>query len=297
MIENFRMSKINQAWNSFWFQLCSRRMFNNYRLLFFLGAGCFTFEFSLVEFNNDTLWSPVGVISWLGLEPSHWIFPASRYTAVFMCLLAAFGLLSPWTAILSFISMLLCYGHALGFGKVFHSYHLMVGAAGILCLAGSSSNRGSGLSHGWVIQLIKFYTVWIYFICGLSKVISGGVTWFLSDNLYLILLARPSLGPLGPYFLEVDSFFQQTTALIVVLIEVLSPLALVSRNWGYLFFALWIIFHTGVSLIMGGHLTFFSQILVATVFLPLEKIPSPGDLARFIKVVIIRQKGTLKSPL
>ncbi len=269
------LKKTLAAWDRFWFEeLYSFRFFKIYRCILFLGMAFFS-KYSEFSKTGCYHWSPVGLINLLNIPCSLDLYQLCRIVTPIACILAAVGVKYAWTSKIAFVSVLIQFGMMSSFGKVGHAYHLIVMTIGLLSFVKESSFRDSGFAKSWQLRLIKVYIVWVYFVNGLAKMADEGFAWGFSDNLYITLSLRPYLGYLGVYLLEKPYYYSALFgAIALVVTELAAPLALYRRAWGTIFFVIWFTFHIGVTLLLSGHIEFYTHIIAFTVFLPLEQIVS-----------------------
>lgn len=157
-------------------------------------------------------------------------------------------------------------------------------ALGILAFskAGDGFRWGGGNSerradYRWPVQLIKVYVVYVFFVCGVQKLLQSGVSWALSDSFYYRLMTIPDQPPLSQWIQSQPGFVSQifaSGALFVV--ELGAPFALLGRRAGMVFALIWSLFHVLVKATFGVHTLFFSQIFVYSAFIDWEAL-----LARF----------------
>jgi hypothetical protein len=54
---------------------------------------------------------------------------------------------------------------------------------------------------------------------------------------------------------------------VVIICELLSPLALINKTFGKIYFFLWFSIHVGIFFVLGDHLNFFLNTVTASVFI------------------------------
>ncbi len=278
-------------WNSFWFAKRNPQPLSIYRVLIFSGLlVVYWFFWDRHEsFFNCELYQTVGVYSLFGIPCSSYLFKIAYWAGILTAFLALLGLGYKWTGKLASLFALFVSGYIYNFHEVYHSYHMFI----IVVLIVGFSRAGGSLSFDawlqknsmedswefhWPLQMVRLYVVYVYWIVGIEKLYYGGFEWAFSENLQMIVFVNPQKGLLAPWFLSLSKYSVILIASWSLFVaEFLSPIALFGKKAGYFMWFNWLIFHIGVSLTLGGHLGFFSQVLCACVFLlPLM----PGEQSR-----------------
>ena len=247
-----------------------------------------------LELRNDCqFWNPEGVYKLLGITCSESNFNQLYWISTLTAPLASIGFLYRFTGIISAFSGMLFLGYNYNLHRFYHSYHLFVVSLIILsiaCAADSFSidslirkvKNKKKFNYSWPVQLIKVYVVYVYFICGAEKLYIRGLDWVFSDNLFLIIFTNPQRGWFSDWVLSQPLWMSVALAGYSLFVcELLAPLALLNRRTGLLFWFIWLSFHVGVQLTLGGHKMFFTQLVTASVFL----LPQKLNLKSFKNIV------------
>lgn len=228
---------------------------------------------------TDVYWQPVGFFKifngpFLTERGLTYLFYGWRIFGF----LALLGLCYRITAPTAVLLVLVCTGYDYNFGHVYHSYHVIL--LNLLFLSLCPANEGLSLDrfifkltpkvswyHGFCLRLQMVHIVFVLFINGYKKFAAGGIDWALSDNLLFHLMRIPGLRP-STWFLmtnhpDVISF----SASVVLFFQLTSPIVLFLPRLGLLYAPIWMSFHFGVTWIIGGHMSFWSQIPCYLAFL------------------------------
>jgi hypothetical protein len=185
-------------------------------------------------------------------------------------MLASIGVLFRVTSKLATIFTIFYLGYNYNFGHVYHGYHLYLGTLIILSFAPKSADN----KNSWHLSLVKSWIVYVMFITGVQKLYYGeGIYWAFSDNLYIKVLTLFNHTSFAKWILNSNLIVSQIFAFFsLFIVELFSPLSIINKKLGILYFFIWCSFHVFVTLTFGGHLSFYSQIFIYTAFLPLTEI-------------------------
>lgn len=153
------------------------------------------------------------------------------------------------------------------FGDVGHGITLIYTCLLVLTLVPWSTWKTNyiGVHARWPMAFLKCFIVASYFIAGIQKLRFSGMDWAWSENLAIYVFQNSSTFA-GQILLELPPIVLRSLAVGALGIELLSPLALLSRRSGYIFVVLWVSLHVGVQVAMGHHKSFLSQIPCLLVF-------------------------------
>jgi hypothetical protein len=144
---------------------------------------------------------------------------------------------------------------------------------------GRADSDESG-EYRWPVQFLRVFVCLVFFMAGVSKLVTSGPGWIMSDNLQILLVATPlNQGCIGswPSYPELNAWIVQHPTLLhllsagVLLTELSAPLALVRGIPRVLavtgFFAL----NIGFRIFMGPQ---FNELIVTytVVFIPWENV-------------------------
>lgn len=252
---------------------------------FFVYSYVFVLSASLIGSRvraDDVLWKPISFFIFLPMDTWHAILPFLIWILAASSILALFGVWYRASSLFCFVCFLIVVGYYLNFGKVFHGYHLMAMSLGILCFSRplkwplKFADRKLvfydelGWEYGWPIQLIKIYAVSIYFSSGLKKLLMSPLGWLDGSELLIALHSNPGQPVTLQYLLDAPPFVLQLISIfVVVVVQLLSPLALINQTLAVIWFTFFLIFHVSVSVFFGGHGEFFSFVVCNLAFLPL----------------------------
>ncbi len=196
-----------------------------------------------------------------------------------------FGFLTRFSTILVFLTSLFVLGYRNNFGKIDHDSHLLLYMLFVFCfsrwgdvfsidsLFRPKKPVSESWRYRWPVALINITTVLTMFTLGVQKLYFEGLEWVFSDKFYLLIYKNPGMTVFGKFILNQDLWVSVALAFYsVFVVECLSPLAL-SKKFSKVFPVLWSSLHVGVWLILGGHLNFFSQVVVYLNFYDLSFFP------------------------
>jgi hypothetical protein len=268
------------------FKRIDPRAFGVFRIVFYLTFLYFYNKFFYVEYKSwfnplyEQFFEPVSFyklfsydyFTYFNIDHLHLIWNISL-------LFAAAGFLYPISSVLSFLCLLVMVGTSLNFGKIHHSQHLPVMILGVVACGlrpGSYSidslfYKKSKETTYWPLRAAQLYMCLIYFASGYQKLKNTGLDWIFSDNMQAIILTRPTVTSLG-LWLANHNWLCQLIALVTVLAQFLSPLALLSWKFAVVVIPILFSLHIGTYLVLGNHGYFFPYNLCYLVWLPWEKI-------------------------
>ncbi len=279
--------KIIKLWNRLWFQDGDPYALGVYRSIVFL-------SYVVLAISQQSLmasevicrkFSPISFYDLLSIPCSQSLFYTVFGCSVIASVLAAVGVAYRFTGKIAAFSAVFVLGYQYNFSEVYHGTHMIAMILLILGISKAGDAFTPNKVHSetelwhyyWPLQLSKYYVVYVYLIVGLEKLYQSGWEWAFSENLWLIVFTSPFHGAWSGWFLGLSMpviYFIAFYSLFVC--ELMAPLALLKNIFGYFMFFNWLGFHIGVSLILGGHWTFYSQMACAAVFL-LPLIQSPRN--------------------
>ncbi len=287
------MNRLIKAWNQYWFTPGHPRILAVYRVIVFITYLCLAF-FERNKMTSEIMcqkFQPISFYRILAVPCSQTLFVMAFWLSVVLAVFAALGILYKFSGKAAALLSVFVLGYQYNFHEVHHSTQVLVFV--LLIVGFADAGKAKGLKkhlhpvfkgdYRWPIQLSKAYIVYAYFIVGLEKLFSAGIEWSFSENLWLIVKTSPSSGILRGWFLDLPVFITSVIAFWSLFVcEILAPMALISRKWGYLMWLNWLSLHIGISLVIGGHFTFFSQAAAGAVFLlPLFVKDPPGHPIKF----------------
>ncbi|MBA3502837.1 MAG: hypothetical protein M4D80_07345 [Myxococcota bacterium] len=134
--------------------------------------------------------------------------------------------------------------------------------------------------YRWPVQFLQVFVCMVFFMSGLSKMLTSGPGWITSDNLQILLVATPvNQGCLGswPSYLELNAWVVQHPNLLhalaagVVITELSAPLALIPGIPRALMVSAFFGLNIGFRIFMGPT---FDELLVTYMFafIPWERV-------------------------
>lgn len=238
-------------------------------ILFAIAPSCILLTYNPLYINNVN-WLPISFYALLSDPLSLQLINILKWISYVFSLLASLGILFSVTSKIAVITMVFSIGYQYNFGTISHSLHLYLGALIILSFAPKCLKS----KRDWHIELIKYWIVFVMLTLGLQKLFYGeGLNWAFSDTFYIRLMALPYHTPLATRVLDSNIILSQLLAAYsLFVVELFSPLALLNKRIGLIYFFIWSTFHIGVTLLMSGHYKFYSQVFVYCVVLPTPEI-------------------------
>ena len=245
------------------------------RFLFFSLVLVMTFPGKYANFSlpPKALWLEHSFYQFLPWDiPTYDIFVGLEVFWRVSLLMAALGLMTQVSVLLSFLLSLYILGIPMGFIPSDFHYQIPVLTMGVLVFAKSgtafSVDRILRKSRpatepqqefGWPLKLILFLLCTMYFKAGVSKLRLAGLSWFSSSHLLANLsYARPGYRYYLPEWTEViyQWLIHQETLLLLlssmtVLLELFSLVPFFVPRTLPIFAIIWVSFHLGVYLLMG----------------------------------------------
>jgi hypothetical protein len=222
-----------------------------------------------------------------------------EYAGLLVLALAAAGLWTRWTMALAAGFFLFEQGLLRAYSRFFHTglvlCYVLVVLAMSSCGDGFSLDRwrarrnapAPSVRYGGALWCCWLAVTLPYLEAGLMKLRRGGVAWFHADNLRAIVLTD-SLGLLArakapPHFiLSLPDWFVSALAIAAVALEILFPLALVSRPCRLVLPLLMGGFHLSTWLLQGVFFLdlFLLQAIFLLPWLGRRREPVPGSARR-----------------
>jgi hypothetical protein len=299
------MSRFSVRWDDFWFRPDTPTALARCRIGICLGFFYYLFykPFFLAFVLNsaslgDAFHFPLGLHQYL--EPPSLATLKSLHTVLGVLLIAAaLGFatrlaLVAATAILFYITVPGMYGKILNFQAI------PILVLGILAIApsgdavsidsfirrrwrlwpfGRAVTETSG-DYRWPVKFLQVFVCMVFFMSGLSKMLTSGPGWIMSDNLQILLVATPvNQGCLGswPSYPELNAWAVQHPNLLhmlaagVVITELSAPLALLPGLPRAMIVAGFFSLNIGFRIFMGP--TFDELIVTYTfAFIPWERV-------------------------
>lgn len=223
-----------------------------------------------------TEWSPYGVFKILQIPCSEIAYNLIFIFGIVGSVFAILGVFYRPMAIIGAFSVMLFLGYRYNLIRMYHGYHVYVMVLFIVSLSQAcnvlslkkTKSEDLHWKYNWPIAMCKLYVVYVYFICGIEKLYFRGLDWVFSDSLYLVMFVNPQEASLKMWILDQPLWVSQALAFWSLFVcELMAPLALLNKCWGYSYWFIWLSFHMGVHITLGGHKSFFSQLVAASVFL------------------------------
>lgn len=261
---------IRLKWSDYFFNSFEEFDFKIYRTIIFL------YIFFLIGFDDiynsselQKLWQPISFFQLFNYSALVIISGVSFYTIKIFSLMASLNIWYQISSKCCFISMIFNLGFYSNFGKVFHGYQFLIITIGLLSLV-SSPNKKENL---WPLQLIKIYGASIYFIAAINKILTSGLDWVFSENLYRQLAHIPGKTWGARQLLESNPIICIILSFCVIfLFQLPAILAPFYKLAGVYLFIGAFAFHGGVSLILGGHYAFLSHLFCLLIYIRLDLI-------------------------
>ncbi len=233
--------------------------------------------------SGGDVYSPVGFFQWFDLEPISPAVAALMERVLFgACLMSAFGIISRPSTLIAFGLLFAINVFRNSHSFYSRSHNLAAVIWGILAVS-SYSRRFSldsfifksknwltatmaeekSAQFSWPHKLIQCYIAFVYFAAGTQKLRVSGTDWFLTENLAAIMrLPETDATELGIYVASLP-FLSHLLQFLVILIEVMAPLALLGGRWQI---CIWncFLFHVGARLLIYDKL--YSEHLICFVF-------------------------------
>lgn len=234
--------------------------------IFFLGTLYVNYHYNVFPPSFYENWRPISFYQLLSGPLSQNTLLAFRLLWTLSALLAGLGIWRKSTGFLAFLFAALNLGHNYNFGNVYHGYSLYMGS---LIFLGLGPLFAPKHETTWLKTPLKLWIIFVMTITGLQKLYyGGGLDWAFSDAFWVRLATNPYKGPFTNFLIEGPLWYSMAFAgYALFIVEVLAPLALINKKFGYLYFFLWSSFHLGVTLSFGNHYMFYSQVFVYAVFL------------------------------
>ena len=275
------MKRLYKIWETFWMPELSSKNLALVRVLMFLGALILV---QRPDFNEGLyqakFWKPIGFFKLfsgplLSKESFYLIWNVWLVFGV----LATLGLFYRLSAVVAALSLMFIIGYNYNFGHVYHSYHVISLNLLIIALFPASNSWSidalfkrkqitkKAWFYGLPIKLCMFHIVYVMTSNAVQKLYYSGSAWIFSDNLLLQTKYIPGLKEETKFLMVNYPSLFMVFAGVVIFIQLFSFLSLIRPSIGLVFAVLWACFHFGVSFVMGGHTSFFSQIAAYSVFL------------------------------
>lgn len=228
-------------------------------------------EWALVP---DVFWQPVSFFRVLAPLPQGLLLAGHVLFPIF-CLLSAFRpgvAISIATWLLGWLLM----GYGMNFGKVDHYFSLV--AIALFADAVAQVGRRALPRYDWLNTLFKFMAIAItlmYFSSAVRKAVASGSSWFLSNNMQILLLDH---GKTAGQWLGCQTILPKVLAAGAFALELLSPLALLSPWLAVFFLASWLLMHVSIYVCMGPN--FIAHLLTFIFLIPFARRAFSADVFR-----------------
>lgn len=244
------------------------------------------YKFAESLYNGQGLWEGMEFVPKGTFDTLYSIWKWSMIAA-----LVGFG--GRWLLFLGGFSSFLLFSYAFNF-NTFHSSAGLCFAA--LVLAFSRANDQLSIDHTikallnknlqqrtfpknrydfaylWPLRLIQTYIICVYFSSAITKLLTSGWTWALSDNIPMLLLDSPMATPLADVALSLPWTVLKVGAFAVLLLELISPVMILTPKTRWIFALEITLFQITVTSVMGGHEGFLSYPILFLLTLNWDKL-------------------------
>lgn len=247
-----------------------------FRMLFFLYLILVFWDHSFTKYFPQNFFAQTpsqGIFQFLPVLNSYEVFNGVNLVWKIGVVLSLIGILSPWSMLLTFVSGLYKFGYSEGFGAHVFGVQLPLLLNLLLvftpCSEYYSFKRKKDLTVDArsSIFYLKLIITLYYFNAGLAKVIEDKSLWFVTDHLAYIINLFPYKAAITTNILEHHGNLFLPLSITVVLLELLSPLALINPFSGIIFCIGWTTLHISVTYFFGGHNFFLWQIPCYMIFI------------------------------
>ena len=242
--------RAERAWSRFWFEPASPETLGFARAVFF---GALLLIYAREDWSewgavDRIFWMPVWLFRVLGLQPAptEWLSVA-QWAFRAALTLAAVGFHTRTACAAAFVLGAYLFGLPHNFGHTYHFDALLVFVFGIMACARAGdawsvdawrrpTPAPPSAEYTWPLRLVWVATALVFFAAGLAKLRHGGLEWFASDNLAIVLTKAhyhvSDADPIGPWglWLSASPLASRLVAFVSLATEALFPLALVSRR-------------------------------------------------------------------
>ena len=240
-----------RRWNAFWFQPSPAIGLAVCRVLFFAAFAVYYLRLDYGELADIPagIWLPIWPFRMLDLSvPGAATLSALRWLWQTTMLAACIGLFTRISATVALLLGLYLIGLTENVASINHSDAIVVWGLMVMAV----SRCGDALSvdawlgqvrrspaseqngdYTWPVRLMWLVFVVIYFVAGVTKLITSGLAWVTSDHLANLLMLGPVVGsPLTGWGQEIGRHPLMSSVLagLTLVLELSAPLALVSRD-------------------------------------------------------------------
>ncbi len=147
------------------------------------------------------------------------------------------------------------------FGVIYHGNWLICTALLFLVAVPTRAWKPGyrGIHSTWPLRLLQIYTCMVYVSAGLQKFSRSGFSWAWSENLAVRIYSN-KLTPVAEFLMNMDPLVLRTVALGVLVAELTSFAALISKKWAYFYLVVWAFMHLGIQLTFSYHMDFLMNI-------------------------------------
>ncbi len=211
---------------------------------------------------------PTGILTLLDHSLAGWQWHVLLIATVLLSVTFALGIKHRVLAPLFALALLLTISYRNSWGMIFHTENLMVLHVGILAFAPaargwswdqhkSKAEHADSWRYGWPIFLMSAVAVISYTLAGYAKLRYAGISWgdgevlrnyVAMDNLRKILLGD-TYSPLAAPAMRLDLVFTLLASGSLML-ELVSPISLFSRQFARLWVPAMVGFHLGIVALM-----------------------------------------------
>ena len=272
------MNALSATWNRFWFApsaphrlgLCRVFFFASFYLLYLAQE-----DLRWYALFPDGFFQPRSFFVWLPFTSPAWATLDKLVTIFELCvILAALGLLTRMSTIISFVLGLYVIGLQFNYGYLHWAHAIVPLVMGVLALAPCGDalaldaliwryrrrpKKRAGGQYHWPVQLVRVLFVSAFFAAGLSKLRAAGLSWVTSDTLRHYILENQYVfhadamqawsRPLVEWVVAHPLLCRVLAGLTLVL-EVSAPLALVSSGARLLLIPALFLFQVGNALLL-----------------------------------------------
>jgi hypothetical protein len=291
VIERFRF--LWNEWRRFWFRSSGPGLLGFGRMFFFAGLIYFfwyRFNPSFLQFNQSEAYFPVGLFR---------LFPRLYFTEESVVvlrhlwhILLILGLLGvrtfivvPCTALLAYLA----FAYPFNFGKVDNDTHTVMMVLIVLSFSrcgdafsldqlyrswkakssiGLVGTKRGGCYH-WPVQVIRSYILLVYLIAGLQKLRNSGFDWVFSDNMGIMIAARPSVTEWGMWLAQ-QEILAKIFAGVALVAQLGAFFSVFNVFWARLFVPMILFQHPVTYMLMGIDAYFFAYMVPFVFWLPFK---------------------------
>lgn len=275
------LSKCLKFWKSFWAPNIDGSSLGAFRVFYFLMG---TLMIGKIRFDKylytEEHWAPVGIFRIFNGP----FLTESNYDLIYTiwlvaAVLSALGLCYRFSSIVALASLMTVVGYDYNFGHVHHSAHIYIFAGLVLTFSPAGHffsidnifrknlSPLDSWAAGLTMRLIMVHVVWIMMTNACAKLYHSGLEWIFSDNLLFQVFYIMNVPHRTEWMMTNVPWIFQILAGVTIFLQASSFVALANKYTAGFYIVGWSCFHFGITLVMGGHTAFYSQIVVYMCFM------------------------------